>query len=182
MKINRAGLDLIKQWEGLKLQAYPDPGTGGEPWTIGYGTTSAAGVGKITKGMTITEELATEWLLQSLAKYETAVSKALTNFPNENQFSAMVSLCYNIGPGAFPSSSIAKRFNAGDVQGAADAFRLWNKANGKVLPGLVRRREDERALFLKPVEAPVPPPVIEDPTTVPRQSFWAWLKALFSRG
>lgn len=154
MKTNRAGIDLIKQFEGLRTTAYVDPvGI----LTIGYGTTSAAGVGTITKGMTITAERAEEMLVDSLPKYEAGVMRALKRSPNENQFSAMVSFAYNVGEGAFAGSSVCKMFNAGNLQGAADAFRLWKygTVNGKkiVLDGLVKRREAERQLFLRPVVA-----------------------------
>lgn len=150
MKTNRAGIELLKKWEGCRLTAYRDSvGV----LTIGYGLTSAAGIIKVTEGLTITQEQADEYLVKALVKYEAAVKKALTRAPNENQYSAMVSLCYNIGPGAFAKSSVVRLFNEGDAKGAADAFRMWNKAGGKVLKGLVSRREDERALFLRPVAA-----------------------------
>lgn len=151
MKTNRAGIDLIKRWEGCRLTAYPDPATKGEPYTIGYGHTSLAGPPKVERGMKITQVQANEILVADLVKFEAAVSKALTRNPNENQFSAMVSLCFNIGPGNFGKSSVVRRFNAGDAAGAANAFRLWNKAAGKVMKGLVSRRESERELFLRSV-------------------------------
>lgn len=182
MKVNRAGLDLIKEFEELKLNAYLCPA---KVWTIGYGHTTAAGEPAVVKGMKITAQEAHDILVRDVKKFEDAVVKALTRAPNENQFSAMVSLCFNIGPGAFAKSSVVRKFNAGDVAGAADAFRLWNKGGGKVLPGLIRRREDERKLFLTPVAvkpAPAPVPPVETPTTVTRRSFWDHLKALFSKG
>jgi lysozyme len=148
MKTNKSGVDLIKRWEGCRLKAYPDPATGGEPWTIGYGLTSAAGIVPVKRGLVITQAQADEYLVKSLVKYEAAVSKALTKTPTPNQFAAMVSLCFNVGPGAFARSSVVRKFNAGDTRGAADAFRLWNKAAGKVMAGLKNRREDERKLFL----------------------------------
>lgn len=148
MKTNKAGIDLIRQFEGCRLKAYPDPATGGEPWTIGYGLTTAAGIIKVTKGLTITQEQADAYLVQSLAKYEEAVSKALKTAPTPNQNAAMVSLCFNIGPGAFAKSSVVRKFNAGDIAGAANSFLLWNKAAGKVMAGLTRRREAEKKLFL----------------------------------
>jgi lysozyme len=164
MKTSKAGIDLIKRWEGVKLTAYKCPAG---IWTIGYGHTSAAGSPKVVAGMTITTKEAEEILTRDLLKYETAVKNALTRAPNQNQFDAMVSLCYNIGPGAFKKSSVAKRFNEGNVAGAAEALRMWNKAGGKVLQGLVNRREDERKLFLKPVGtvAQPPKPVIVPPPT-----------------
>jgi lysozyme len=146
MKTNKAGLDLIKSFEGLRLTTYKcSAGVD----TIGYGHTSAAGEPKVTPGMKITEKEAEEILARDLGKYEAAVDKAITITPTENQFAAMVSLCYNIGPGNFSSSSVVKKLNAGDVEGAANSFLLWNKAAGKVLAGLTRRREAEKTLFLK---------------------------------
>jgi lysozyme len=165
MKTNRAGIELIRKWEGVRLTAYVCPAG---VLTIGYGHTSAAGAPKVTPGMKISHEEASEILVRDLVKYESAVTRALTRTPNEHQFSAMVSLCYNIGPGAFAKSSVVRLFNAGDVAGAADAFTMWNKAGGKVLQGLVNRRKDERALFLTPgaiIEAPKPYPPPQPPTT-----------------
>ena len=180
MKTNRAGIELIKSFEGLRLNAYLCPAG---VWTIGYGHTSAAGEPAVKPSMKISAQDAADILVQDLVKYEAAVSKALTRNPNDNQFSAMVSLCYNIGPGAFASSTVVRRFNAGLLQEAADAFRMWNKGGGKVLPGLVRRRDEERALFLAPVASePVPTPIPQKPVTVPRRSVWARFMALFSKG
>jgi len=148
MKTNRAGIELIKSFEGLELAAYKCPAG---IWTIGYGHTTAAGPPAVKSGMKITAEQATEILVRDLVSYEAAVMNALRRNPNENQFSAMVSLCYNIGPGAFASSTVVKKFNAGDAEGAAAAFRLWKKADGKVLKGLIQRREAEIELFRAPV-------------------------------
>jgi GH24 family phage-related lysozyme (muramidase) len=174
MKTSTAGLDLIKRWEGCRLKAYQDSvGV----WTIGYGLTSAAGIVPVTAGMTITQRQADAYLVEALAKYEAAVLKALTRTPGQPQFDAMVSLCYNIGPGAFAGSTLVRRFNAGDIAGAADAFLMWNKAGGRVLKGLENRRKDERTMFLlpartapaasvapeKPSPAPTPPPAPETP-------------------
>lgn len=178
MKTNRAGIELLKRWEGCRLKAYQDSvGV----WTIGYGLTSAAGIIPVTAGLTITQQQADDYLVRALVKYEAAVTKALTRAPNENQFSAMVSLCYNIGPGAFAGSSVARHFNAGNLHSAADSFLLWNKAGGRVLKGLVNRREDERRLFLTPVsasEAPVPPlapPAAPDPVSEPPKGILAFI-------
>lgn len=158
MKTSQAGIDLIKAYEGLRLTAYPDPGTGGDPWTIGYGTTTAAGVGKITKGMKITQVQAESMLVRSLEAYEQGVTAALSRTPNQHQFDAMVSLAYNIGVGRFSTSSVARFFNAGDLSKAAASFMMWTKsgkgAQRRVLPGLVKRRQTERDLFLKPDPAP----------------------------
>lgn len=143
--INQAALDLIKEFEGLSLAAYLCPAG---VWTIGYGHTSRAGEPKVTPGMTIGEDRAEAILRRDLRVFEDAVDRAVNRPMTENQRGAFVSLCYNIGAGAFAKSTAVKRFNAGDVHGAAEAMTWWNKAGGKVLRGLVRRREAERALFL----------------------------------
>lgn len=151
MKISREGLALIKRWEGCRLEAYQDSvGV----WTIGYGITTNAGLGVIKKGMKITQAQADDMLLAALAKYEKTVQDSLKRSPAQYHYDAMVSLCYNIGQAGFAKSSVVKRYNAGDIQGAADAFLMWNKAGGKVLKGLTNRRQDERRHFLKASVAP----------------------------
>lgn len=169
MKISRAGIELIKRWEGCRLTAYRDSvGV----LTIGYGHTSAAGDPVVTAASKITQQEAEDILVRDLVKYEAAVQKALSRSPTQPQFDAMTSLCFNIGGGAFAKSSIVKKFNAGDVQGAADAFLLYRKAGGQVLKGLVNRREDERKLFLTPVSKPAPvppPPDVEPPPDAPQK-------------
>ena len=146
--MNKAGLDLIKRFEGKRLSAYKDPvGI----VTIGYGTTAAAGLGIVpTMGMTITEFEA-EWYLQkAVDKFEAQVLPYILANASENEKAAFVSLAYNVGPSAFKRSSALRHFNNGDKARASDAILLWNKAGGKVLRGLVRRRKAERALFLTP--------------------------------
>lgn len=147
-EVNKAAIDLIKEFEGLRLLAYQDSvGV----WTIGYGTTAAAGVGITPKaGMRITQGEAEEYLRRGVEKFAPQVHMALHRDPTANQFGAMTSLAYNVGPGAFKGSTLLRKFNAGDVAGAADEFLKWNKAGGRVLAGLTRRREAERALFLTP--------------------------------
>lgn len=153
MKTSAEGIEIIKKFEGCRLKAYPDPATGGEPWTIGYGTTSSAGVGKITKGMTISQVQAESMLVRSLDAYEQGVMRAISRKPTQHQFDAMVSLAYNIGIGAFTRSSVVRHFNGGFLDKAAAAFLMWTKAAGKTLPGLVKRRQAEHDLFLKPDQA-----------------------------
>ena len=147
--VNKATIDLIKKFEGFRAEAYKDSvGI----WTIGYGTTAMARVGIEPKaGMRITEQEALGYLDAAVTKFSHEVTRLLKQPANENEFGAMVSLAYNIGPGAFAKSSVLRLFNAGDKEGAADAFLLWNKAGGKVLRGLVRRRDAEKRLFLTPV-------------------------------
>lgn len=139
-RINRAGLDLIKSFEGLRLNAYQDAvGV----WTIGYGHTRTAAPGqRITLGQ------ATALLRDDVATFERAVTRAVRVPITENQFAALVSFAYNVGSGALNSSTLLRRLNAGDVSGAADEFLRWNRAGGRVLAGLTRRRVAERALFL----------------------------------
>ena len=152
--INQAGVDLIKKWEGFKAEAYRDAvGV----LTIGYGTTAMAGVGIDPKpGMRITEAQAEEYLRRGIDKFAREIRPAITAPINENEFAAFVSLAYNIGPGAFRKSSALRHFNQGNKAKAADAILLWNKAGGKVLRGLVNRRNEERALFLTPASAQRP--------------------------
>lgn len=149
MKVNQRALDLIKEFEGFRAEAYRDAvGV----WTIGYGTTSRADVGIYpVPGMIITKAEA-EWYLQkAVDKFAANIATHITAPINENEFGAFVSLAYNIGPGAFAKSSALRHFNNGDHARAAASILLFNKAGGKVLRGLVRRREAEKALFLTPV-------------------------------
>jgi lysozyme len=166
MTVNKATLDLMKEFEGLRLDAYPDPATGGEPITIGYGTTARAGVGIIPKlGMRITKAEAEDYFRLTLVKFAREIKPAINRPINENEFGAFLSLAYNIGPGAFKRSSALRHFNEGDKAKAANAILMWNKANGKVMRGLVRRREAERDLFLTPVGQST---TYEKPITAPR--------------
>jgi lysozyme len=141
MIINQKGLDLIKSFEGCKLKAYQDiRGI----WTIGYGHTGS----EVKEGMEITQEQADGLLKENLHYFENGVDHFTSEPLNENQFSAMVCFSYNCGLGSLVHSSILKCVNAGDFQGAADSFLLWNKSGGMEVPGLTRRREAERELFL----------------------------------
>ena len=168
-QVNQRTINLIKEFEGFRAEAYRDAAG---VWTIGYGTTAAAGVGIVpTPGATITKAEA-EWYLQkAVNKFAGQVEAMLTQPANDNQFGAFVSLAYNIGPGAFSRSSALRRFNEGKVALAAEAILAWNKAtvNGRkqVLRGLARRREAEKALFLSPViggpAKPTSPPAGKKP-------------------
>ncbi len=146
MQINQAGLEIVKRFEGLRLKSYKCPA---DVWTIGYGTTTRAGVGiNVKSGMEITEAEAEAYLVKALDKFGAQITSKFTRTPTSNQYSAMLSLAYNIGAGAFKKSTCLKRFNAGDMEGAAEALTWFNKAGGKTLNGLVRRRAAERELFL----------------------------------
>jgi len=188
MQVNQSTVDLVKRWEGFKAEAYLCPAN---VWTIGYGTTSRAGIGvTVTRGMRTTQAEAERWLRMGLERFADQIRPAITAPINENQFGAFVSLAYHIGPGAFRGSSALRHFNAGDTARAAAAIKLWNKAtiNGKrqVQRGLVNRREDEVRLFNTPAPrevypaprpaAPVAPPAVEVPA---RGGFWAILARLF---
>lgn len=143
MKISQAGIDLIKKFEGLSLKAYPDPATGGEPWTIGYGTTRG-----VRSGMVITESRAESLLREDLNKFESGVSALLTIETTQHQFDAMISLAYNIGLGNFGKSTLLKKHNSKCYTCAAAQFPVWRMAAGKVMNGLIRRRAAERELYL----------------------------------
>lgn len=135
------GQDLIREFEGLSLKAYPDPATGGEPWTIGYGHT-----GDVKRGDVITLDAAKALLVQDLQRFERAVSQ-LCPIANQNQFDALVSFTYNLGEGNLKESTLRRLHNEGDYAGAKAQFARWNKANGKVMNGLTRRREAEARLY-----------------------------------
>lgn len=168
MKTSDAGLNIIKKWEGLRLTAYPDPATGGEPYTIGYGHTYRAGPPKVTPGMRISNAEASAILKVDLGVFESGVYKLLKRPPTQAQFDAMVSLAFNIGIGNFSKSTVLRKFNEGDFAGAAEAFMLFVKANGKTMQGLVNRRADERELFLIGTSKPVTPSKPEPATVTPK--------------
>ncbi len=142
MKINQAGLDIIKEFEGLKLKAYKCPA---DVWTIGYGHTGD----EVVEGMEIDEEMAESLLLDDVEEAQEGVSQ-LVKYPhlNENQFSALVSFAYNVGLENLRISLLLRCLNLGNPKDAAEQFLRWNKAGGKVLAGLTRRRQAERKLFL----------------------------------
>lgn len=146
MKISQVGIELISSFEDLKLNAYDD-GVG--VWTIGIGTTVYPNGVKVKKGDKCTLEQAKEYFAHDLKRFESSVNNLVKVPLSQNQFDALVSLTYNIGQTAFSNSTLLKKLNAKDYQGAADQFPRWNKGGGKVMKGLVRRREAERALFLK---------------------------------
>lgn len=146
MKINQAGIDLIKRFETCKLEAYLCPA--GIP-TIGWGHVGLTTNMPVKFGEKITQAWADKLLSNDLNDFCKAVSEAVTVPLTENQFSALVCLCYNIGAGAFKKSTLVKKLNKGDSVGASQEFLRWNKAGGKVLKGLTTRREAEKALFLK---------------------------------
>lgn len=145
MQTREKGIALIKQFEGCKLTAYQDSvGV----WTIGYGWTQPVDGKPIRAGMTIKQETAERLLKTGLVSYESDVSRLVKVGLTQGQFDALVSFTYNLGARSLSTSTLLRKLNAGDYAGAADEFLRWNKAGGKVLNGLTRRREAERALFL----------------------------------
>ncbi|MET4998419.1 lysozyme [Enterobacter hormaechei] len=145
MQTSDKGIALIKQFEGCKLTAYQDSvGV----WTIGYGWTQPVEGKPIRAGMTIKQETAERLLKTGLVSYESDLSRLVKVGLTQGQFDALVSFTYNLGARSLSTSTLLRKLNAGDYAGAADEFLRWNKAGGKVLKGLTRRREAERALFL----------------------------------
>jgi GH24 family phage-related lysozyme (muramidase) len=151
LRASPAAAKLIQQFEGCAkrrndgtLEAYPDPGSGGDPWTIGWGSTGA----DIKSGTVWTQAEADARFEQHLAQFAAGVEKRIEGAAtSQSQFDAMVSLAYNIGLGNFGTSTLLKKHKAGDKAGAAAEFAKWNKAAGRVLAGLTRRRAAEAALY-----------------------------------
>jgi lysozyme len=139
--ISQAGLNLIKRFEGLRLNAYRDAvGV----WTIGYGHTKTARAGQY-----INDVEAERLLRQDVATFERCVRAAVTVRLNQQEFDALVSFAFNLGCGALRKSTLLRKLNALDTQGAADEFLRWVYAGGRKLRGLERRRAAERDLFLR---------------------------------
>jgi lysozyme len=148
LNLNEAGLALIKSHEGLRLEAYPDPATKADPWTIGYGHTSAAGPPTVKPGLRISRQEAEDILKRDLATFERHVRSRVKVALNDNQFSALVSFCFNVGPGNFNRSGVLKAVNAKQFDLVPARLMLWNRAAGKVMRGLTRRRAEEGELFM----------------------------------
>lgn len=145
MKINEKGLSLIKSFEGLRLKAYKCPAG---VWTIGYGSTEG-----VKPGMTITREEAEQLLRQDIERFEKGVDDLVEVDINENQYSALVSLAYNIGLGNFKKSTLLKLINKGnqnELEAVHSQFKRWVWAGSQILPGLVKRREAEFKLYSTP--------------------------------
>ena len=139
MKLGERGTEILKYFEGCKLTAYQDSvGV----WTIGYGHTKG-----VYDGMTITQDQAEQMLLSELEEYEGYIKDMVTVPLTQNQFDALVVWIYNLGPTNFRNSTLLKELNAGNYNAAGQEITRWNKAGGKVLAGLVKRREAEAELF-----------------------------------
>jgi lysozyme len=145
-----ACLRLIQQFEGLAkvrpdgmVEAYPDPATGGDPWTIGWGSTGP----DIRKGTVWTKAQCEDRFAHQVEQFAGKVSALLKAPTTQNQFDALVCLAYNIGLGNLASSTLLKLHNVRSYEDAAQQFVRWNKAAGKVMAGLTRRRQAEAALY-----------------------------------
>ena len=158
MKASAASIKMVKHHEGVRTRPYRCPAL---LWTVGVGHVidpSHAAVKyeerrslQIPAGWdrTLTMDEVDAILAQDLARFERGVARLCpTALGNQGQFDALVSFAFNVGLGNLQRSSIRMRYNRGDIEGAADAFLMWTKAAGKVLPGLVKRRNDERSMFL----------------------------------
>jgi lysozyme len=170
-RTNRQGIEIVQGFESCELEAYPDPASAlyracqashispmnsgyrrlpgwdsmdGGPWTIGWGHTGP----DVTPGLVITQDEADGLLVSDLAAFEAEVEAHLGVDPTGNQFSALVCFAYNCK--GWQGSTLLRKFNAGDIEGAAAEFGRWTRAGGRVLRGLVRRREAECQLFLAP--------------------------------
>jgi lysozyme len=172
MRLSGNGLTLIQEFEGYHRKL-PDGGCiayrcPAGVWTLGWGCTEG-----IKPGMIWTRQQADVALMKELEKFEAAVERLVTVEINQNERDALISFAYNCGEGALARSSVLKQLNAGNREAAAKGFALWNRGGGRVLPGLVRRRAAEAALFRKPVEkSPEPdmPQAVDPPPAKPEGS------------
>ncbi|OKP05589.1 lysozyme [Xenorhabdus eapokensis] len=143
MEISESGINKLKSYEGLKLKAYPDPATGAAPWTIGYGHTKG-----VKPGQVITVQQAEEFLHQDLIPIYAAIQRLVKIPLTPGQFDALCSFIFNLGIDNFAHSTLLKKLNTGDYQGAAKEFVKWDRADGRELADLRLRRESEQKTFL----------------------------------
>lgn len=142
MRISEAGVDLIKAFEGCKLESYKCPAG---IWTIGYGHTGS----DVTSGLSIDEQEAESLLYDDLAQFENGVNKLTQELDiTQGMFDALVCFSYNVGLGNLAKSTLLKLLKQNKVLEASEQFKVWNKAGGKELAGLTRRRNAEAELFL----------------------------------
>lgn len=174
MRMTDEGLALIRQFEGFRGSAYRDAvGV----WTIGYGHTAMAGPPDVFPGLCISHDEAVGILARDVEVFARGVSAALHVAVTDGQFSALVSFAYNVGLGNFRKSSVLRAVNAGDLAAVPRRLNLWVKAGGRTLPGLVRRRAAEGALFTRATQAEVrnPAPLPEHVTPADTREPPAWL-------
>jgi lysozyme len=172
MHMSQGGLDnLLKKFEGCKLKAYRCPAG---VCTIGYGHTSAAGAPMVNDGMTITQAQAEDILKRDIVKYEIAVMDLVKVKLTQNQFDVLTDFAYNAGVGNLKSSTLLKKINAGNLDAVPAELMKWTKGGGKVLPGLVRRRQAAGAWWTAGAKPATPEQVFDheqeqrtDPDPVP---------------
>ena len=148
MQVSDAGIELIKSFEGFRANAYPDPKSGGDPWTVGYGTTKFPSARPVKKGDYVTPAQAEMYLREDVKKFANSVDALVTVPLKQCQYDALVSFVYNLGATNFRTSTLLKKLNAKDYKGAADEFLRWVSPGSSVEAGLRRRRTAERDLFL----------------------------------
>lgn len=175
MRMSDKGRAMLMQREGVRLKAYKDSvGV----WTIGVGHTSAAGAPNVVPGLTISASECDQIFARDLVQYEDAVNTACKRPLTQNQFDACVSFCFNIGTGGFAGSTVVKRINAGDFDGAAEAFMMWSKP-----PEIIGRRKTEVAQFktayARVVAAPPPPDIAKPVPQTPPPSLWGRISNWF---
>ena len=141
MKTSGEGIALIKKFEGRELGAYQ---CSADVWTIGYGHTRG-----VSEGDTCTKDDAEKILIDDLVEFEGYVNDLVDTELTQNQFDALVAWTFNLGPTNLKSSTLLTRLNSGDLDDVPHQIKRWNKAGGKVLDGLVRRREAEALLWLE---------------------------------
>ena len=152
MKTSRDGILVMHHYESCRLVAYPDPATGGKPWTIGWGHTGP----EVVPGLSWTQEKADEVFVNDLARFEREVSSLVKVPLSQSQFDALVCFAYNVGSDidaddkaeGLGDSTLLRMVNSAMFDKAANQFPLWNRAAGAIMRGLTRRRHSERALFL----------------------------------
>ena len=167
LRVSKHGREFITAHEGEILKVYLDP-VGLPTMGVGHLLTDEEKA-KYPVGSVITRGVSQEFLERDLRRFENAVNTLVKVPLNQNQFDALVSFAFNVGEANFKRSSVLRHLNAGLYAKAADAFLAWNKSKGKVLPGLTRRRKEERELFLTPSEAGAvhpPSPVEAPPSTI----------------
>ena len=138
-------MDLENEFEGCRLTAYPDPASGGDPWTIGWGHTGP----EVHEGLVWTQEQADAQLVKDKARAQAVIDELVSSHMTPDEDLAVRDFIFNLGKGAFQGSTLLRMLNSGDYAGAADQFERWDHAAGRVVAGLLRRRKAEAALFME---------------------------------
>jgi lysozyme len=140
-----AGFAALQRHEGLRLIAYPDPATGGAPWTICYGHTGK----EVYRGLTVSKDQCVAWLREDVAEAESYLRQYVRVPLRQGQWDAYVSFVYNAGPENFRKSTMLRLLNAGQALASCQQFPHWKYANKKVLDGIVKRRYEEQTMCLQ---------------------------------